>query len=142
MSSVSSTESVVPTELEPGVTDRFPVSQSATPGPSRAGLQGRISEDLMVAERELYGLRLNRLEFEDALEMAKAISLDAVRFWEATPTTLVDTFLSTLFPDGLVASGGRVSNPVSTRFFLGLQTETADSKDLVARTGFEPVLPA
>ena len=102
----------------------------------------RISADLMVAERELYSLRLNRLEFEDALEMAKAISLDAVRFWEATPTALVDTFLSTLFPHGLVASGGRISNPVSTRFFLGLQAETRDLKDLVARTGFEPVLPA
>ena len=53
----------------------------------------------------------------EGAEMAKAISIDAVRFWQATPTDLIDTFLSTLFPERLVVKGGVISNPASTRVF-------------------------
>ena len=47
-----------------------------------------------------------------------------------------------LFPEGLVFDGREFRTPLTCPFFMNLEGTLGEGSELVAHTGFEPVLPA
>ncbi len=102
----------------------------------------RIGQDLTLVRVEHHDNALDSLDVEAVLEFAEYVVLNARRLWEEFPLELRRRMQKVLFPEGLVWSNEAFRTPVTCLFFSDLDRPEIELEKVVARTGFEPVLPA
>ncbi len=76
------------------------------------------------------------------LEFAEHVVLNARRMWSEFPLQHRRRMQKVLFPEGLAYDGEAFRTPVTCLFFRDLERPEIELEKVVARTGFEPVLPA
>ena len=108
--------------------------------PPRARTDRRGPDPLVRVEH--HDNALDSLDVEAVLEFAEYVVLDARRLWEEFPLELRRRMQKVLFPEGLVWSNEAFRTPVTCLFFRDLERPEIELEKVVARTGFEPVLPA
>lgn len=101
----------------------------------------RIREAMVIAEVEINENRLDELDVEAVLAFAEHVVLNARRLWSEYPLELRRQLQKVLFPDGLAFHGEGFGTPVTCLFFRPLEASEDQDSRLVARAGFEPVLP-
>ena len=105
-------------------------------------LMDKLREDLTLARLELHEATLDDLDIEGILSFVEQSLLDAPTLWREFGPNQRQRFQWILFPDGLSFDGKRFGTAVTSPIFSYLQDVQPEKEDMVARTGFEPVLPA
>ena len=103
-----------------------------------------------TVEVEHHGNEVDGLDVEAVLEFAEYVVLNSRRLWEEFPLDLRRRMQKVLFPEGLVYDGKAFQTPVTCLFFRDSAGAEAgrynaaefEMKKVVARRGFEPLLPA
>ena len=107
-----------------------------------ASTASEIAEPTQSDKVEHHGNEIDGLDVEAVLEFAEHVVLNARRLWEEFPLDLRRRMQKVLFPEGLVWSNEAFRTPVTCLFFRDLERPEIELEKVVARTGFEPVLPA
>ena len=103
----------------------------------------RIGRQLRAAEAESQDVEVEELDVEGVLDFADEVLANAAQIWVKAGPDTKRRFEQALYPDGVVYDPAEVFRTVSTPFvFRPLELEEGGKSRLVARTGFEPVLPA
>ena len=102
----------------------------------------RLRGEMLVARIQRNEIELDELDVEGVLEFAEQVVLNARRMWSEFPMQLRRKMQKVLFPEGLVYDGEAFRTPLTCLFFRDLEAAESNEELLVARTGFEPVLPA
>ena len=134
-------------------------------------LVAELKEDLLVAEIALHEAQIDDLDIEVVLTFAEKALTSAASIWVEADLKQRQRFHGLLFPEGLEYSqeegfrtpttlslfsnlrhaeevsaertdGEGFRTPQSAFVFSGLRESAGGSREMVARTGFEPVLPA
>ena len=102
----------------------------------------KISEALTLAEMSLREARVEELDVEGLLEFSRHLALNAGQLWTEADHESRLRLQACLFPEGVKYRRGEILNTVGCPVFSDLGEIQAGEDSLVARTGFEPVLPA
>ena len=102
----------------------------------------KLSEDLTLTEMELREARVEELDIEGLMELAKHLARNAGKLWfEAPPATKL-RLQTCLFPEGVKCGPDGMSNTLKSPIFSDLEAFEAEQEEMASPTGFEPVSPA
>jgi site-specific DNA recombinase len=103
----------------------------------------RLGRELTEAQVALDEMEVEDLDVPGLLDFADEVLADAAQTWTNAPPDTKRRFEQALYPDGVVYDPDEAFRTVPTPLvFRPLEVEEGGKSRLVARTGFEPVLPA
>lgn len=102
----------------------------------------RVEEELTLAKMDRYDAELDEFDIEGTLAFAEHLVTRASRLWLEAGLNQRQRLQKLFFPDGLSFDGEAFRTPITCPFFNDLGRISGAEIGLVARTGFEPVLPA
>ena len=102
----------------------------------------RIEEQLTLAELELYDAKVDEFDIDGVLGFAEHLVTHSSRLWVEADLDQRQRLQRLFFPEGLAWAYGEFRTAVTCPYFTNLEGTSGARGDLVARTGFEPVLPA
>ena len=102
----------------------------------------RVEEELTLAELELYDAKVNEFDVEGVIAFAEHLVSHASRLWAEAELDQRQRLQKLFFPEGLKWAGGEFRTAVTCPYFYNLEGTSGAESRMVARTGFEPVLPA
>jgi hypothetical protein len=103
---------------------------------------GRVDEDLTLAELDLYDAKVDEFDIEGTLAFAEHLVSHASRLWIEAELDQRQRLQKAFFPEGVSYDGKEFRTPLTCPFFNNFEGISWQADPMVARTGFEPVLPA
>lgn len=103
--------------------------------------RSRLGAELADAEIRLHDARIQEIDVEGVLDFALHLVVHADRLWLEGTLEQRQQIQRVLFPAGVLLRNEEVRTPGTSSFFCYLGEVAGAGKDLVAHTGFEPVLP-
>jgi site-specific DNA recombinase len=103
---------------------------------------GRVEEDLTLAELDLYDVKVDEFDIEGTLAFAGHLVSHASRLWIEADLDQRQRMQKVFFPEGLSFDGKEFRTPLTCPFFSNFEGISGARERLVARRGFEPLLPA
>ncbi len=105
-------------------------------------MMGKLHQELAEARLAVHDASGAELDVETMLGFAETLLLDAPKLWKTFDLGQKQRFQKILFPEGLSFDGGSFGTAATSPVFSYLRHLSANEEGVVARTGFEPVLPA
>ena len=102
----------------------------------------RVEEELTLAELDRYEAKIEKFDIEGTLAFAEHLVTHSSRLWIEAGLEQRQRLQALFFPEGLSFDGEEFRTPVTCPFFTNLEGTSPQASEMVARTGFEPVLPA
>ena len=85
---------------------------------------------------------MNEFDVEGVIAFAEHLVSHASRLWAEAELDQRQRLQKLFFPEGLKWAGGEFRTAVTCPSFYNLEGTSGAESRMVARTGFEPVLPA
>lgn len=102
----------------------------------------RVEEELTLAELELYDAKVNEFDVEGVIAFAEHLVSHASRLWAEAELDQRQRLQKLFFPEGLQWADGEFRTAVTCPYFYNLEGTSGAENRMVARRGFEPLLPA
>lgn len=101
----------------------------------------RIEEQLTLAELELYDAKVDEFDIDGVLGFAEHLVTHSSRLWVEADLDQRQRLQRLFFPEGLTWAYGEFRTAVTCPYFNNLEGTSGARGEMVAHTGFEPVLP-
>lgn len=102
----------------------------------------RVEEELTLARIDHYDTEIEEFDIEGTLAFAEHLINESSRLWIEAGLAQRQRLQKLFFPKGLSYDGEEFRTPLTCPFFNNLEGTPEPGWRMVARTGFEPVLPA
>jgi hypothetical protein len=102
----------------------------------------RAEEELTLAKIDRHEAEIGEFDIEGTLAFAEHLVTHSGRLWLEAGLDQRQRLQKLFFPEGLIYEGEEFRTPLTCPFFMNLEADSGQASDLVAHTGFEPVLPA
>ena len=102
----------------------------------------RVEEELTLARIDRYDTEIDEFDIEGTLAFAEHLVNESSRLWIEAGLAQRQRLQKLFFPSGLSYNGEEFRTPLTCPFFNNFEGTSRQARRMVARTGFEPVLPA
>ncbi len=102
-------------------------------------MKRELEQEILTLEMKVNEAKQDEIEIEQLLDFAENLLLDAAGTWDQSGLEQKQRLQQVLFPRGIAYSNGQYRTAATNPMFNMLQQPTAESGQLVALTGIEPV---
>lgn len=104
-------------------------------------MQG-LERELAAAELEHHAPATGEAEIDRMLRLTEPMLTGPAELWRSAPYSARRDLQGLIYPEGMHCAYGQLGTPKVSCLFNDFEEEKPEENRMVARTGFEPVLPA